>query len=287
MLRRILGPTNRRVRVFVGLMLLALICIQCVPGGENHIAKVANAINPSETHEQVLDRVRELAKTDHIALLEYCLANCHKKYGDFEANFVKQERLGGKVGLEQEMRVKHRVAPYSVAMAWTKNPPLGDRVLFEEGKFGNMMLVRPSNSFAAKLFPTVRKQPDGEEAMASTLRPVNQFGFERSIKSLIEVYQQAKQAGDLREEVEQDHEVLGRKTIMLVRYLPEGKGYPSYQTNIYIDQELLLPIMVEGCGPRGIEDDFICRYIYKDINFKAKFTDEDFLPEKNDLVTPK
>jgi hypothetical protein len=287
MFSRILGPSNRKVRWLVGLLLLALFCIQCAPDADHSVTKVANAINVTETHEQVLQRVRQLAKADHIALLQYCLANYQKKYGDLECTFIKQERLGGKVGPEQEMHVKFRDEPFSVAMAWTKSPPLGDRVLYVEGKYGNMMLVRPTNPLARALVGgAVKRQPDGEEAMQSTLRPVNLFGFERSMQSLIDVYVQAKKAGDLRQTVDQDHDVLGRKTLVLVRYLPEGKGYPAYQTNVYIDEELLLPIMVEGCGPRGLKDDFICRYLYKDLNFKVKFTDEDFLPEKT-VTAPK
>jgi hypothetical protein len=288
MFKRILGPSNRKVRILVGLVLLGLVGIQCVSPSESTVSTVAIANNGPQSHAEVLDHLRDLAKKDHVAALQYCLDN-YRTYPnrDFTCTFIKQERLGGKVDPEQTVSVKHRTQPFSVAMAWTKNAPKGDRVLYVEGLYDNKMLVRPTNPIARALVGgMVTRAPDGEEAMASTLRPVNLFGFERGIKSLIDVYQQAKKAGDLREAVAQDSNVLGRKTIVLVRYLPEGKDYPAYQSNIYIDQELLLPIMVEGCGPRGLQDDFICRYLYKDLDFKAKFTDADFLPEKNDLKTP-
>jgi hypothetical protein len=288
MFKRILGPSNRKVRILVGLVLLGLVGIQCVSTGDITVGKVAIADNGPRTQAEVLDHLRALAKTDHVAALQFCLDNYHAKYpnGDFACTFIKQERLGGKVEPEQTVTVKHRVKPFSVAMAWTKNPPKGDRLLYVEGKYDNKMVVRPTNAIARALVGSVTRQPDGEEAMGSTLRPVNLFGFERGIKSLIEVYVQAKKAGDLRETMEQDHDVLGRKTIVLVRYLPEGKGYPAYQTNIYIDQETLLPIMVEGCGPHGLQDDFICRYLYKDLDFNVKFTDADFTPEKNEMKAP-
>jgi hypothetical protein len=290
MFKRILGPTNRKVRVLVGLVLLALIGIQCVSTGDSSvriIATKAKADDPQQSHEQIIEKLRQLAKTDHVAVLQYCLKNCKEKYGDFTCTFIKQERIGGKVGPEQEMRVKHRVEPFSVSMAWTKNSPQGDRVLYVEGMYDNKMLVRPTNPIARALVGgMVQRQPDGEEAMANTLRPVNMFGFRRGIQSLIDVYLQAKKAGDLVEAVDQDYDVNGHKTLVLVRHLPEGKDYPAHETRIYIDQETLLPIMVEGCGPRGMETDFVCRYLYKDLEFK-KLADQDFLPEKNDLVAPK
>ena len=38
---------------------------------------------------------------------------------------------------------------------------------------------------------------------------------------------------------------------------------------------------LEGYGWNN--DDFLCRYLYKDIVFNTNLTDDDFLPEKNDL----
>jgi hypothetical protein len=283
MFRRLLGPANRRARLVVGLMLLGLVCIQCVQPGDHGVRGIAVA-----GEESVLTRVRELAKKDHVAVLELSLANYQKKYGDFRCTLLKQERINGKVGEEQEIAVKFRRQPFSVAMAWMgKNLPPGDRVLYVEGKYGNMMLVRPSNPIARVLTGgTVKRQPDGEEAMQSTLRPVNQFGFERGIQSLLDVYRQARKAGECREEMDpRDQDVCGRKTILLIRTLPDGKDYPARVTKTYIDVETLLPIMIEGYGWQN--DEFLCRYLYKDLDFNAKFTDEDFLPERNDLITPR
>ena len=133
-------------------------------------------------------------------------------------------------------------------------------------------------------FSIWERRGDGRHYVSSKV--MTWVAFDRGIKSLIEVYVQAKKAGDLRETMEQDHEVDHKKTIVLVRYLPEGKDYPAYQTNIYIDQETLLPIMVEGFGPHGLQDDFICRYLYKDLDFNVKLTDADFTPEKNEMKAP-
>ena len=289
MLKRMFGPTNRKIRVLVGMMLIALFCIQCVhPDGAQSISNIAVAIENTDSHDQVVAKARALAGTSHTALLEFCLKNYREKIHDYSCTFLKQEKIGGVVGKEQEVQVNFKEAPFSVLMTWTKNAPQGDRVLYVEGKYDGKMLVRPTSLFLRKIAPTVSRAPDGDEARKTTLKPVNCFGIERATKSLIEVYEQARAAGDLREEVGKDADVLGRKCFVLVRYLPEKNNYPAYKTIVYIDQEYLLPIMIEGFGwnHSATESDFMCRYLYKDLKFNNSFSDQDFLPEKNDLVTP-
>jgi len=281
MLKRLLGPTNRRIRICVGLMLVGLFCIQCIGPSSGKFS--TKAVAGGGQSNMATPELRKLAQSDHVALLEYCLRNC-QKYTDYRCTFIKQELIRGKVGEEQQVKVKFRREPFSVAMAWQKNPPRGDRVLYVEGKYGNQMLVRPSGAIARALAPTVLRDPNGPDARRTTLRTVNMFGFERGLENLLKVYKQAKQRGDLREKLLEDAEVKGRNTFVLARYLPEGRGYPAYKTLIYIDQEYLVPIMIEGLDSNG---QYICQYVYTDIEFNPGLTDKDFLPENNDLVTPK
>ena len=63
---------------------------------------------------------------------------------------------------------------FSVAMAWTQNAPLGDRVLYVEGKYDNKMMVRPKAPFLQAITGgSVLRKPDGPEAMRNTL--LNQY----------------------------------------------------------------------------------------------------------------
>ena len=76
----------------------------------------------------------------------------------------------------------------------------------------------------------------------------------------------------------------GRKTIVLVRFLPDTKDYPSHRTKIFIDLQHLVPVCVEGFNEAG---DLICRYVYKDVKFNVGLTDKDFLPEAIGIASPK
>ena len=269
MLKRLFRPTNKRVRLLVGLMLAALFCIQCTRTDAFRQSSFVTAISGKvvgNNAPNVLSEVDRLAKSDHIGLLEYCLDKYNGRYGDYTCTFIKQERINGTVGKQQEIFVKFLDSPYSVAMAWTaKTAPIADRVLYVEGKYDGQMLVRPKG-FLGVLVGTVARRPDSPEAMRNTLRPVNMFGFERMMKNLLNVYGQARKNGDLKQAFGGYAEVAGRKAVALIRYLPPKDDYQAHKTVIYIDLEYLLPIGEESYD----WDDALCyRYFYKDIKFNV------------------
>ncbi|MHC4294270.1 MAG: DUF1571 domain-containing protein [Planctomycetota bacterium] len=225
----------------------------------------------------------QLAKNDHIALLEHCLKNYESNYRDFTCMFIKQERLRGVLGSEQEISVKHMTSPFSVALAWTKNAPIGDAVLYVEGKYNNQMLVRP-NGLLKLIVPSVLRKPDGAEALRSTLRPVNMFGFGRGLKSLIDVYSHAREEGDLKTVFGEYAEVAGRKCVALIRFLPPKDDYPAYKTITYIDLDYLVPVCIEGFD---WDDQLQCRYLYRDLKFNVGLTADDFTPQAAAIAAPR
>ncbi|MBI5722889.1 MAG: DUF1571 domain-containing protein [Planctomycetes bacterium] len=287
-LGKILTPTNRNVRIIVGLLLGLLILVQLTqyrtaighPPQSPWIEMDGRQLVGVET--DVFKKLENWAKTDHIALLDFCLSRCN--YPSYTCTFVKQEVINGRTKEEQTMKVKFNEAPFSVAMEWVKNPPAGDRVIYIEGKYGGQMLVRPTNPLARKLCPTAKRYPNGPDAMQNTLRPVNLFGFKKCLISLKEVYEKARQAGDLKQEFGGLRKIGDRQTIALIRHLPPKDDYPAKKTVTYIDLVWLVPIMIEGTN---WDDQFQCMYLYKDVNFNAAVADADFLPENNDMKPPR
>jgi len=288
MWKRLLRPTNRRVRLLVGLFLAGLFCIQCTRTEAIYESRYIVAIggrsfghNPSD----VVRGLEELAESDHIVLLKKCLANYERNYRDFTCTFIKQERIHGEFKPEQEISVKHMISPFSVAMAWTRNAPIGDRVLYVEGKYNDQMLVRPKSKFLRTLVGGyVLREPDGKEAMKNTLRPVNMFGFGRGLKGLIDVYTQAKRKGDLKIARGENAKVAGRDCVVLIRYLPPKNDYPAWKTLTYIDVEYMVPICIEGYDWDKKRQ---CRYLYKDLKFNVGLTEDDFTPRANDMKRAK
>jgi len=228
-----------------------------------------------------------LAKNDHIALLEHCLRKAKGRYQSYTCTFTKQEEIGKAMRPRQVIDVKFLEEPFSVAMTWRENAPAGDRLVYVEGRYGGKMLVRPKGGLARFLAGnSLLKDPAGPEAMQNTLRPVTMFGFKRGLENLLKVYRAAADAGDLK--INYGGEVkfpeTGRTAMKLTRILPEGKGYPCYRTEIYIDTEWLLPVRIDGFDSSGKQ---VSHYSYSDVDFGAKLTEEDFTPAACGIEPPK
>lgn len=259
----------------------ALACIGCEAPSDAGLSvqPVGAATQPAP------NRLEQLARTDHAALLEHCLQRCRARYHRYTCTVVKQERLGGRLRRVQHVDVKFLDKPFSVAMVWTKNAGPAERLLYVEGKYGGNMLVRPSSPLARLLAgQSVQRRPDDKEARKNSLRTIDQFGFENGLKSLLEFYRLGKADGVLKEEFGGYAKLAGRTALVLVRYLSDDPKYPCYLTRTYIDVEHLVPICVEGFDSK---DRLVCRYVYRDVDFAAPLTEKDFTPEANGMAPPK
>jgi len=273
----------------VGLLLAGLFGLQLIPSEE--VGEIgpglseAIALGVPAGEEDRIDAVK-LAQSDQIAFLEHCLDHARGRYLDYTCTFVKQEEIRGKMSKRQVISVKFMERPFSVAMAWLENPGPGDQMLYVQGKYDNQMLARPTSSFLRKLVGGyVKRKPDGEDALKNTLRPVTMFGFKRGMENLLKVYKQAKEAGDLKEEFGGRFDLEGRETIKLVRYLelnPQA-DYPCWKTDIYIDAKWLIPIRIDGFDWERKQTSY---YYYKDVNFGAGLTPDDFEPRACDIDAP-
>ena len=283
--KELVRPTNRNIRLLVGLLLIGLFCIQCTRTEafkQSSFISVIDGKVLGHNDPIVVKRLETLARTDHVALLNDCLRHCRQNYRDYTCTLIKQERIGGQLGREQWIDVKFLGQPFSVAMKWTRNAPIGDQVLYVEGRYDNKMLVKPKG-LLGNLVGTVLRQPDGSDALKNTLRPVNLFGFERNMQNLLQVYAQARKNGDLKEGFDGYREVAGRKALLLTRFLPAAHDYPAQKTLIFIDAEYLVPICVEAYD---WNDKLSSRYLYKDVKFNVGLASDDFLPEANGLPEP-
>lgn len=285
-LKRLLHPTNRRVRLLVGLLLAGLFSVQCTRTAawrESDVVTPVGGEVVGENSSETMGKVDDLARSDHVALLDFCLEKARGRYRDYTCTFIKQERIDGRLKDPQHIDVKFLAEPFSVTMQWTKNAPLADRLLYVEGKYGGQMLLRPKG-FLSKFVGTVTREPDSEAVLKKTLRPVTRFGFANTLRSLLDVYREAESAGDLREEFGGYAEVDGRRCVRLVRYLPPKGDYPAHKTEVYIDLEYLVPVCVEGLN---WDNELASRYVYKDIRFNVSLTEEDFRPETLGMEPPK
>ncbi len=281
LLKRVVRLTNTRIRLVVGLLLAAMFCVQCTQTDAFRGGMEVSAIAGTSAEQTSPDRLKELerlAKTDHIGLLRMALDNYRNSYQDYTCTFTKHERINGQFGKEQEIEVKFLDQPFSVAMRWTKNAPVGDRVLYVEGKHNGQMLVQPKG-FLGALVGTVKRAPDGPDAMANTRKPVTLFGFKRLMESLLEVYELASSRGE-GEFTFEGYRTKARKVMMLKRVLPPKKDYPAKTTIWYLDVDHLVPVGLEAAD---WDDQDTCRYSYNNVKFNVGLTEDDFIPKANGM----
>ncbi len=281
-------PRNHRIRLLVGVFLAGLFCIHCthseaVKSADEKVVQISGRSIGSNSPE-VLEKIDKLAKSNHVALLEYCLDNYEGRYADYTCTFIKQERMGGKLGAPQVVEVKFMEDPFSVFMKWVENIPMAERILYVEGEYDNKMLIKLKSSFLRMLAGTVKRDPAGKEVMEKTRRPVTMFGFKRAMKGLLDVYSKAAERGDLKQSFGGYVKINGREAVVLVRNLPPEKDYETAETRTYIDLQYLVPIKIEGTNWDG---QLTGKYVYRDINFNVGLTQDDFLPEACGIEEPR
>ena len=217
------------------------------------------------------------------------------KITNYTALFGKQENLGGMTGLKkpEQMKVRFREKPFSIAMAWTVNAGLADRMLYVAGRWKDrqgrdLMLVRPKGAVAQFLAgKSLLRRPDGPDAMKSALRPCTKFGLRNTIADLERVYKAATAKKEC-------HEFFLGQTVhgndktpcyVIARLLPNKRPeYPAKTTYIFLDRKTFLPLRIIGYD---WNDKLQCDYQYLSIKFNAGLTDAHFTPAACKIEPPK
>ena len=248
------------------------------PVAHPFLAAVAQGAALPRTNQANPARVRQLCETDHIALLTWALQNYESRIQDYRLTLNTQERIGGKLLPEQQIRVSFKEQPFSVLMQWQENPQRIDKLLYVEGQNGGKMIVHPSGMLG--FIKSVRRSPLDEDVRKSSLRTPDQFGFKRSMQSMLAVYQDAARKNDLQTRCLGDSVVDGRPCVILERLLPAKPEYPFARLVIDFDTGYLLPARVTAYDWQG---NLISRYTFTNLEFNLGLTSEMFIPKANNL----
>jgi hypothetical protein len=267
-------------------LVLLLACISML-GCDAKPVDTIQVVSPNGNHDDLM----ALAREDHVALLEMCQQNfLDQNISDYTCVLLRQERLAGLLHQAQEVDVKFREEPFSVAMAWTVNPGDGDRCIYVDGWWldengTTQLLVRPTG-FLVQLATSgsVFRLPDEDDVMRGTRKPITLFGFKNMFTGLLTGYAQARANGDSDEQVLGWAEITGRQCIVLQRTIQspwDDSVVPI--TKIFIDRDTLLPVRVEGYA---LDDELLFTYEYDQIVMDVGLTDADFTPQANEITPP-
>ncbi len=265
MIRRHLS--NRRLRIVLGLALVAGFLVQCqwaLNSRSDSTTPAVVVVKPAKMSGNVaiaapavelptrLETVEARAARDPMGFLQECLDRYDHTVRDYTCTFTKQELVGGKLSAEQVMRAYFREKPFSVRLEWIKNEDKCSRVLYVADKWvkdGKQMAVVEPGAIARLFIPYVMREIQGVDAKKSSRRTIDQFGIRNSLSLVMKYCKLAEEQGQLKFEYVGNGEVGGRQTLVFERHLPytnEDGIWPDRVLVVHIDKELYAPLLCEA-----------------------------------------
>lgn len=219
-----------------------------------------------------------------------------KNVRDYEAVFIKQERVGLRLAAEERSLIKFRqgrveggkVIPQSVYMRFIEpRSSAGREVIYIEGQNDGRLVAHEGgllNIIRANLSPTSRL------AMRGNRHPITEFGIEKLVQRMLEKGSRDRQYDDSELLVNRHIQINGHSgtEIKLVHSRPAGH-FDFHIARIIIDDEINLPVGYEGYlwpAKGSLEPVLQERYFYTDVRLNVGLTDRDFDPDNPDYDYP-
>ena len=269
-----------------------------LPAKPQDIEKLAALENQNNSDTKPAVEKSEAKKTLDLATRDakIALENIKKNIRDYQCDFIKRERIGGRLRSTEQIKLKVRngrpatanckCSHFSVYMKFLGPRDCKNReVLFADGQNNGKMLVREGGT-RGRFMPSVWLSPEGTFATSSSRYPITQVGLQRLTERLIE---SAEANPCINNECKVKYingaKVDGRVCSYLEVIRPTKKvNEPLGPNNIYLaqvflDQELKLPIRyaaydwpsAPGGKPRLVEE-----YTYRNIELNVGLCDKDF-----------
>ncbi|MDF1843854.1 MAG: DUF1571 domain-containing protein [Rubripirellula sp.] len=210
---------------------------------------------------------------------------------DYTGRLIKRERINGKLQSYQFIDVKMRceqtldneVVPMAVFMRFLAPRNLKDRrILYVDGQNNNRMLVRKGGVSLQNV--RLKIDPNGANARRESKYPVTDIGFNMMIDQLCSRAKQDMANDPTGENTRVTHfraAKVGDRVCTRIQVVhPErGEGIEFHEANLYVDDELQLPIRLTVHGwPEKPADDkpLIEEYTYTKLRVNVGLSDAEF-----------
>ena len=252
-------------------------------------ASVAEAMTVPEAVPHPLDRAITIAQDG--------LVNMRSNVMDYTALMVKRERVNGKLGDVEYMRIKVRneretatgQAPLSIYMSFLKPKAVkGREVIWVKGHNDGKLMVHEGSGIGG--LKTFHLDPTGWLAMKGNRYPISEAGMENLIVRLIEKASRDRAAGDCVVNYREGAKINGRSCSLIeVIHAEERAPYEFHKAQVFIDDELQLPVRYASYGwptQPGGKPVLMEEYTYVDVELNVGLTDDDFDPKNSEYSFP-
>ena len=289
-------PRNRRCAWWVAILLLALIGCACwwltepleKPGASTRREVARPALisetptaNPAPPPWPAGKLEGMAAKRLLLASLEAARRRLDAVDG-YTATFRRQERLRGKLGPQQTLRMKARPNPFAIYLK-VEAPKAGKEIVFARGKHDDKLIAH-NGDWKDKLIPRLKLDPTGTIALADSRHPITEAGLVNLTDRLVN-YRRL----DMKEQgavtvLDRHREPDGREWLRSVHtHADPASGRPFARVEVLYDPETRLPLQISSydwpeTGQSPAELLLAERYRYDDLDLDALLSDLDFDP---------
>jgi Protein of unknown function (DUF1571) len=205
----------------------------------------------------------------------------------YTATLRKQERLSGRLGPENTLKMKVRNRPFAIYLKFLA-PKAGKEVVYAEGHHENKVIAH-NGDWTRKLVPRLAVAPDSALALADSRHPVTEAGLVHLANKLLAFRQ--KDIGDPHAETTLDRftDAEGRPWLRSTHTHAVNDGTrPFVKVEILYDPATHFPLRISSYdwptpGQTG-ELELAERYAYDDLDLKAPLTAADFDPTNPDYA---
>lgn len=251
-------------------------CHACVLVGLGVLVLGFNAaMAADEPAKPKIDPKHPLVKPLQIA---YDARDAVDKIKDYEATFIKKERIKGKL-ITQKMQLKFRDDPYSVYLKFI-DPDEGQEVLFVKGRNKDNLIVRPVG--LAGIVGPLELPPTGQMAMEDNKYPVTMVGIKIMISQLIKQWEAEGQFGEIDVQFYENATLNNGKIaceVVETSHPKKRNQFPYQMTRLFIEKSSGLPIRVEQYdfpAAKEKEAPLAEEYTYLNLKTNLGFKESDF-----------
>ncbi|QDT40618.1 hypothetical protein Pan241w_06760 [Gimesia alba] len=200
---------------------------------------------------------------------------------DFQATFIKREKVGRKMQATHTMQIKFREKPLSVYLNFQK-PHTGREVIYFHGRNGNQILAHETG--IKGLVGTVSLQPNSPQAMDESRYPITTIGIRKMLFQILKQWKEERQVeGGVSVKYFPDAKLGNLQCKVLQTSYPQQKpGLRFQMTRLYIDKATNLPVRVEQYDwptRRNATPELVEEYTYTNIRTNVGLSDADFDPK--------
>src|SRR5262249_19279677 len=170
-----------------------------------------------------------------------CLQNISQNVHDYSCTLVKQERLDGELGEQQQISMRVRHEPFSVYMKFIK-PYQGREVLYVDGQNDNKMYVLEAG-WKRTVLGKMSFAPDSSVVMSGQKYPITRVGMRNLLSDLIKFNEAEMQYAECDVTSNPDIKIVNRSTtlVQITHPIPR-QNFRAHIVRVFFDNELRVPI---------------------------------------------